>query len=116
MSLVLVCRNITAARQSQPQEAGDPGDVCIGRMADVAAEDLRYTFGTFLVNWGMLGNGREVKMKKSNIIMGSREKSRQLCDCELEHTPGARRLTRTCVRVTECVKSCLRVQGRKGSL
>jgi hypothetical protein len=34
----LVCRSITAARQSQPQ-AGDSGDVGIRRMADVMGED-----------------------------------------------------------------------------
>ena len=39
MSLVLVCPSITAARRSQPQQAGDPGDLYIGRMTDVAAGD-----------------------------------------------------------------------------
>jgi hypothetical protein len=57
MSLVLVCRSITAARQSQPQQAGNPGVLFIGRMTDVAVGDLRYTFGTFPVICGMPASG-----------------------------------------------------------
>jgi hypothetical protein len=56
MSLILVCLSITAARQSHPQQVGDSGDVGIGRMSDVTAGDLQYTFGTFL---GYLENASE---------------------------------------------------------
>jgi hypothetical protein len=53
MSLALVCRSITAVRQSQPQQAGDSGDVDLGRVSDVTARDPWYAFGTFPVIWAM---------------------------------------------------------------